>query len=555
MATIIESLLVELGIDPAGMTKGQKESTDSLKKLEESANKTMKTLETQSKKAGIAIAKLRNNLIAALTVFTAGTGLKQFFTQTTDADAATGRLARNLEMSVGELTAWQGVAERAGGTADGMANSMQGLVQNFQQLALTGQSQVIPFFRAVGVQIADSQGHLRPMAEILLEVADKFHGMPAAQAQALGRGMGFDEGTVNVLIKGRRAIQDLLREQERLGHANEEDTRAAEERQKVLRGLGQALTSVGRIILTIITPAVIVLTEKLTDLAAWFKTHPQVAVAAVTTLTVAIVGLSTAMAVGAVAAFAKMAAAGIAAFASMVVAAAPLIATVALLAAVGYGAYAGTTWLMENSLIDAIDDLAPDRGDRDKRKLPRGIRNNNPGNLNYAGQAGATKESGPDGRFAVFSSMSEGIKALAMQIKRYDAQGIDSVREIISKFAPPNENNTQAYIKSVAARLKKDPDAPLNLNDNNTLKALIEAIIAIEVGKGQVNSDVINSALQARASASISSRPSNNSKSETNIGQITIQTAATDAKGIMNGAASAAKQSFGMAQQANYGLT
>ena len=45
------------------------------------------------------------------------------------------------------------------------------------------------------------------------------------------------------------------------------------------------------------------------------------------------------------------------------------------------------------------------------KSLPRGIRNNNPGNLNFAGQAGATKEGGPNGRFAVFGSMQEGVAA------------------------------------------------------------------------------------------------------------------------------------------------
>lgn len=44
--------------------------------------------------------------------------------------------------------------------------------------------------------------------------------------------------------------------------------------------------------------------------------------------------------------------------------------------------------------------------------LPRGIRNNNPGNLNFAGQRGASLEGGPGGRFATFDTMDEGVAAL-----------------------------------------------------------------------------------------------------------------------------------------------
>jgi len=406
----------------------------------------------------------------------------------------------------------------------------------------------------VGVAIADSQGKLRPLGEVLLDLSDKFSRMDPAKAQALGRGMGIDEGTINVLLQGRAAVTNLLREQERLGHANAADTKAAQERTKVLTGLKQALEDVGRKILTLITPALIAMTSWLTRVAEWFHDHPRAAAVTVGILTAAIVALSIALSVGAVAAFGSFAAAGVAAFASLIVAAAPFIAVVAAISAAGFGLYKGWQWLKENkdSLPDFSTTGAIDGSTRPDMRSPRGIRNNNPGNLNYAGQEGAKKEGGSNGRFAVFKTMQDGIIALAKQLQIYASRGIDSISAIISKYAPPGENNTKAYIDAIAKKLGIGANTKLNLNDNATLRALIEGISTVENGRGRVSMDQINAALSARNNASGRSA-SNTSHAETHIGSVTIQTQATDAKGIMRDLGKTTDK-YSFAAMANYGL-
>jgi hypothetical protein len=138
---------------------------------------------------------------------------------------------------------------------------------------------------------------------------------------------------------------------------------------------------------------------------------------------------------------------------------------------------------------------------------PRGIRNNNPGNLNYVGQAGATKETGPNGRFAVFQSAEDGLRALGNQLRLYGARGINSVRAIISKFAPASENNTQAYIKSVSGGLGVSSDAALNLNDPKVLQSLMGAIIKVENGKNPYSAEMIAAASGAKAAGAPGSAP------------------------------------------------
>ncbi len=132
-------------------------------------------------------------------------------------------------------------------------------------------------------------------------------------------------------------------------------------------------------------------------------------------------------------------------------------------------------------------------------RQPRGIRNNNPGNLNFVGQAGATRETGPDGRFAVFQTAEDGLQALAHQLRLYAQRGINSVRAIISKFAPPSENNTQAYINSVSSRLGVASDAALNLNDPRVVQGLMDAIIKVENGRNPYSAEQLASASAVRA--------------------------------------------------------
>lgn len=138
---------------------------------------------------------------------------------------------------------------------------------------------------------------------------------------------------------------------------------------------------------------------------------------------------------------------------------------------------------------------------------PRGIRNNNPGNLNYVGQHGATKEAGPNGRFAVFRSAEEGLQALAEQLRRYGTRGINSVRAIISKFAPASENNTQAYIGSVSNGLGIGADSALDLNDPRVLQSLMGAIIKVENGKNPYSAEQIAAASGARAAGAPGNAP------------------------------------------------
>ena len=133
-----------------------------------------------------------------------------------------------------------------------------------------------------------------------------------------------------------------------------------------------------------------------------------------------------------------------------------------------------------------------------KKQEPRGIRNNNPGNIKYTGTAWLGLANPPhDGTFCVFTDARFGLRALAKVLRNYNRYyGIRTIYRIIKRFAPATENQTDAYIKSVAASTGYDPHTQLNLESNAVLVKLMKAIIKHENGKQPYTDEEIEAAIQ-----------------------------------------------------------
>lgn len=122
---------------------------------------------------------------------------------------------------------------------------------------------------------------------------------------------------------------------------------------------------------------------------------------------------------------------------------------------------------------------------------PRGIRNNNPGNIRHGDSWQGMKSVQTDPDFVQFVAPEFGIRALAIVLKNYSAKhGINTVAGIIDRWAPPSENDTQSYINAVAEKLGVTPEQPINVR--MFLPQLAEAIIYHENGQQPYSSAVID---------------------------------------------------------------
>ena len=114
----------------------------------------------------------------------------------------------------------------------------------------------------------------------------------------------------------------------------------------------------------------------------------------------------------------------------------------------------------------------------------RGIRNNNPGNIRKGEKWKGLSEHQTDSSFCIFVSPEYGIRALVkILLTYYKKYKLNTVKKIISRYAPPSENETESYIKSVANQLGVASDEEIYLSSVAVLAVLLRAIIRHENGE------------------------------------------------------------------------
>lgn len=113
----------------------------------------------------------------------------------------------------------------------------------------------------------------------------------------------------------------------------------------------------------------------------------------------------------------------------------------------------------------------------------RGIRNNNPGNIRHKDKWQGLALQQTDANFCVFVAPEYGIRALTRILQNYQAKyGLNTVSAILSRFAPPLENDTNSYIDHVCRLLGVQQDTEINVFKEDVMMKLLKAIIRHENG-------------------------------------------------------------------------
>lgn len=666
MPTVIDSLVVTLGLDASKFTSGQRGAREDLSKTRQNANAAAKEISASGAQAAQFFGKLRNEALSLAAVFVGGMGVKALVQNINTADAATGRLSRNIGVSVETLTTWGAVIERAGGSATEAATTFSNLTRAYQEYQATGQTAITPYLQRLGINNASE---LRDIPALLMKIGDTIERerMSPQQANFLMAGAGLDEGMRNFLLMSRQRREATLAESAALGAARKKDTDAAEALEAAFLKTKQAILDVGRSILTELSGP---LQEVLKAVNLWLSSDENrkwlreeiervgvgirdflrdfnaivVAMGGWKDVTEALfaVWVGTKF-LGVIASLTRIL--------TLLAAIPGSGVTAGTLALLGIGALANqlpraNTETGENTVTPltpgglnprvmpwmprgplSSDDVPADAGEAWWRRFmpshwfrpaygpgsgggnrggglpgprvsgtgtgPRGIRNNNPLNLEYRPDQGAR---GTDGRFGVYDSMEGGVSAATRQLERYGSHyGLTTINGIIGRWAPAGENNVNAYALSVSRSMGIDANAQLDLSNPATMASLIAAMARVENGRAIDPEAVRRGVAMAHGGAGVGPRrtltreettglpPSfmppagsalppptlipppggtipmppgplaSGSQSETHIGQIAIHTQATDANGIARGIAPALRR-FGLVAQGNSGL-
>lgn len=136
-ATVIDALLVTLGLDTSQFRKGQQEVSDDLKKQREDAKNTAKEMAEQGKKAASFFSSIKTELLALTGVTVTAGGLMSFVKSTTSGLMELSIQAKSLGMTAKELDGVGKAAEAAGSSVEKISAALQGF-QNAKQLAKVG---------------------------------------------------------------------------------------------------------------------------------------------------------------------------------------------------------------------------------------------------------------------------------------------------------------------------------------------------------------------------------------------------------------------------------
>lgn len=127
---------------------------------------------------------------------------------------------------------------------------------------------------------------------------------------------------------------------------------------------------------------------------------------------------------------------------------------------------------------------------------PRGLALNNPGNIRHSSDHwyGMSADQ-PDTDFVKFQAPLWGIRAMAKILDHYVETGAKTVRDVISRWAPPTENDTENYIQFVASAVPCHADDTIDIV--KCLYLIVPAMIKMEQGQQPYTAQVIQQAIAA----------------------------------------------------------
>lgn len=128
-----------------------------------------------------------------------------------------------------------------------------------------------------------------------------------------------------------------------------------------------------------------------------------------------------------------------------------------------------------------------------KNELPRGLRNNNPGNIRrnsdmFQGEVNPSR----DKEFKQFKTMAYGYRAMFKILSNYYRKySLTTIRKMIGRWAPKNENNTDAYVSLVSSYSGIGPDDLISFDSEQMIR-IVAGMSRVENGREAVMSDVIS---------------------------------------------------------------
>lgn len=245
MANIIDSLLITMGLDGSGVSKGMDE--------------------VESRLAG-GVKNITTNILAPLAGAFAFGALLNNFTSTAD---ALGKLSKSLRADTQDVKAWGDAVEYAGGDANSLNSTLSGLEQKLKD-AKRGIGNAD--FRALGINAKDANGNLKTSTDILKELSLVGDKMNPEKFERLTKKLGIDSGTLQLLQSGSKEVDKLVSKYKDLAYT-QKDAETAREFNRTMDDLNKTFQAGAAIFMRYLVPALTIVAQKAEIVVNFLRKH------------------------------------------------------------------------------------------------------------------------------------------------------------------------------------------------------------------------------------------------------------------------------------------
>ncbi|HCM2493929.1 TPA: hypothetical protein N3D36_005010 [Salmonella enterica subsp. enterica serovar Lehrte] len=222
--SVLDTFLILFESDASDVKKGTDEANKSAEKLD----KTLDKIGVSTDGLTESMAEFSKVALGSLAAFLSIGGALAGTIEKAEEIDALARSAESLNMPVEDLDAWGKAAERAGGDAEGLRDSLTDLAEKMGEASSDAKSGAAKSFQELGIALKNSDGSSKNAAQGMLDLADSVATLSREQAIFRIKEMGVtDNRTVDLILKGRAAIEDMIKTQKEFGVVTKQDAEVA----------------------------------------------------------------------------------------------------------------------------------------------------------------------------------------------------------------------------------------------------------------------------------------------------------------------------------------
>lgn len=249
--------------------KGNDETKKSTDDLEESLGRTDRQAHVMGEHIVGTLKEVAGAFAAAFAVDKIFEGIKA----QAELNAQLGETATRLGVNIEDLAAWGEGSKRNGGSVEEFAGTLDFLNKNLAAVDATGTSRVLPFFKKLKIQGTDAHGKIRPLFDLLGDLAGRFEHMSKQESAGYAEKLGIGPGTLLLLQSGRKGVEDTIKRMKELGVTTKEDAETAHAFNDQLDDLHQVLGHIYTAIGSAVLPSLMEFFHWIEKIATYLSSH------------------------------------------------------------------------------------------------------------------------------------------------------------------------------------------------------------------------------------------------------------------------------------------